>query len=711
MTGVSNKLLVIDDEKRMCQSLEELFSNSGYDISVTQSSSQALKMIQANHYDLIVTDIKMPDVSGLDILRAAKSADPETIVILMTGYASLESSLDAIKNGAFEYLLKPVEFSQLEISVKRGLEIRAANLERNKLLEDLKTANLNLSNRLAEINALYEAGKSLAYSPNLKELLDKIISLASGVTQADVGSLMLINPTNSYLTIEAFKGLDKKLAESVKLPVGSSIAGFVAKSGEPLIVKDVEADDRFKRINRERYTSASLLCVPLKVSNRVLGVINMANKQHGGEFSDHDLKLLTTFASQAAVAIDDARQFEDNLRKLKEFSILFELSRKLSSVGSVSAMRNAVFEYMKKLMPIDYALWFEWQSVPKSLKPVGATGTDIPLTESGSINLDLIKEMEVILEDLDLEKIDHDNIEDFSLVLSKKIENYSAYPKPGSNFTALPVVQEGELKHIFCIASKDDRPYTSQEISLARLIISQASGLYEREKALLNATRLLTMGNMISEISHDLRRPLTNIKGWIQILREKFPAVAEDTSFFGMVEEEIHRLNELVTELVDFSKPHKYETEIKDIRGIIKRASELIGPDLRKKKITFSSEYDESINYEIPVNKNQILEIFLNLFLNAIDAMGEKGKLEVAGNIGRPSFKNHDYLAISIKDNGQGIKKENLSKIFDRYYTTKETGTGLGLVVVERIISAHGGTFEVNSEFGVGTEFILYFPL
>jgi len=710
MSGGSEKILVIDDEKRMCDSLRELFSSSGHDVLTTQSSSEAIKLIKSKPFDLIVTDIKMPEFSGLDILKTAREVDPEIIVILMTGYASLESSLDAIKNGAFEYLLKPVEFTQLEISVKRGLEIRQSNLERKKLFEELKTSNLNLNNHLQEINALYEAGRSLAHTTELDKLLNKIVKLASGVTQAGIGSLMLLDAENEYLTIEASIGLDPELSKTVKLPIGSSIAGSVAQSGEPLVVKNVEKDKRFKRINKERYSSASLLCVPLKVSNRILGVINMANKSDGRVFSKHDLKLLTTFASQAAVAIDDARQFEDNLRKLREFSILFELSRKLASVGSVSAMRNAVFEYMKKLMPIDYALWFEWQPVSNNLKPVGATGTDIPLTESGSINLDLVKAEEVILENMNLDKLDVNDIAAFSKAIIEKIKDCPPYPNPGSNFTALPVMQEGTLKHVFCIGSENEHPYDKQEISLAELVISQASGLYEREKALLNATRLLTMGNMISEISHDLRKPLTNIKGWIQILREKWPQVAEDAGFFGMAEEEIQRLNELVKELVDFSKPHRYETEMRDIRVVIRRAAELIGPELRKKHIDFMEEYDNS-NYEIAVNKNQILEIFLNLFLNAVDAMDDKGTIKVVGKIGRPSFKNKDYLNIVVSDNGHGIQKENLSKIFDRYYTTKETGTGLGLVVVERIIAAHGGTLEVKSEYGKGTDFNLYFPI
>ena len=138
MAGRSEKILVIDDESRMCESLSELLGGSGY--------------------------------------KVVKEIDPETIVILMTGYASLESALEAIKNGAFEYLLKPVEFTQLEISVRRGLEKREASLARKELLDELKRANYNLNNRLQEINALYEAGKSLGYTTDNGTLLEKIVA-------------------------------------------------------------------------------------------------------------------------------------------------------------------------------------------------------------------------------------------------------------------------------------------------------------------------------------------------------------------------------------------------------------------------------------------------------------------------------------------------------------------------------------------------------
>lgn len=710
MTGEYDKILIVDDEERMCHSLYELLTADGYDVTTTQSGKDAIQKIRDQHYSLVLTDIKMPEVSGMDILRAARDVDPEIVVILMTGYASLETSLEAIKSGAFEYLLKPVEFTQLEISVERGLEKRKASLARKQLLNDLQVANLNLYNRLEEINALYEAAASIGSSYEIKELLDKILQLAATVTQSELGSIMLIDPSGKYLTISASIGLEKSIAQTVKLPIGSSIAGHVAQSGEPLIISDVEKDERFQRINKERYSSSSLLSVPLKVPDKILGVLNMSNRKDGSDFNEHDLKLLTTFASQAAISINDARLFENNKRKLKEFSILFELSNQLSRVGTVSAMRNAVFAYMKKLLPIDFALWFEWRPLHKSLQPVGVTGTKIPLTDSGSINLEAVKAGDLNLENINLARIDVNDINALSNYIADKVRAYSLYPDPTDKFTALPVIQEDELRYIFCIDSKDGEPYSEQDLSLIKLIVSQATGFYEREKALLNATRLLTMGNMISEISHDLRKPLTNIRGWIQILRDKWPQVAEDTEFYQMAEEEIHRLNELVTELVDFSKPQKYETELRDIRAVIRRAAELIKPDMRKKKIKFSENF-EDCNWEIPINKNQILEIFLNLFLNAIDAIDGSGEIKVTGKIGRPDFKKTDFLAVTISDTGKGIKKENLARIFDRYYTTKDTGTGLGLAVVERIIVAHGGTLTVASESGKGTDFTLYFPI
>ncbi|MDX9856171.1 MAG: GAF domain-containing protein [candidate division Zixibacteria bacterium] len=711
MTEKTERIIVIDDEKRMCESLSALLQGGGIEVRAFQDSPAAVEMIRNERVDLVVTDIKMPHMDGLQILKAVKEIDDGIPVILMTGYGSMDTALEAIAQGAYNYLLKPVEFAQLELAVKRALEKRRSDLAQRSLMEQLKLSNFILESRISELNALYEAGKSIGSTANLTELLKQLVALASAVTNAEIGSIMLVDDRGEYLTIEAATGLDEDIIRSTRLPIGASIAGYVAKTGEPLIIENIEHDERFARMNRERYSSGSLLSVPLIIKNNVLGVINMANRHRGDSFDKNDLRLLTTFASQAAVAVDDARQFENSRRRLVEYQILHEFYQEVPSIQSWSAFRTVMVDKLNRVFPIRYAVWFIWDDYNKVLTPDGVFGiSDIPSTESGKIDLQRVRRDDLLLEAEDLATMDLDDIQRVSLYVGELIRKSKAYPEPRQAYLAVPIRESGDLTAVFYIGADDPHPYSDDDISIARLVISQATYLFEKEKALLNATRLMTMGNMISEISHDLRKPLTSIKGALQILKQRWPQIMDKSDLFRMAEDEIHRMNELVRELVDFSNPNKYETNKLDLRQIVMRASELVAPDMRKHNIDFESQFDSQVSWDVIINKNQFMEIFLNLFINAIDAMPDGGKLRVEGLVEKPDHKKSLYLAIKVMDSGVGIRKENLAKIFDRYYTTKETGTGLGLSVVERIISAHNGTLSVHSEEGDGTTFTVYLP-
>lgn len=705
-----DQIFIVDDEKRMCESLSTLLGGEGYAVQTFQDSREAAEAIRAARVDLVLSDIKMPGMSGLELLQIVKETDNDIPVILMTGFASLDSAVDAVSLGAYDYLMKPVEFADLTIVVRRALEKRHGDRSRRELLDELQKSNTVLQRRVAELNALYEAGKSIGSTVNLSELLDQIVALATDVTEANLGSIMLIDSSNEYMTIEAAIGLDQKIVEETRLPLGESIAGHVAQSGEPLFVDDVEHDNRFQRINKERYSSASLLCVPLKIKNKVIGVINMANKRDNRSFTEDDLRLLSTFASQAAVAVDDANHFEKNRRRLVEFEILHEIARELPAIQSMTEFRSVLIEKLKRVFQIDYSIWFRYEPDNRHLVVDSAHGdSGLPLTESGKIDVSKIDKSQLILDDIEVDENWLDDIGQITRDLTTRIKSRPDLPQSGQATMAIPVRRHGEVSFLFFLGNRSAEPYSADDISLARLVISQASLLFEKEQSLLNATRLLTMGNMISEISHDLRKPLTSIKGGLQIIKQRWPELTEKSDFFGMVMDEIQRMNELVRELVDFSNPNKYQTEKIDLRALVNRAAELVAPELRKAKVGYDSEFEDA-NWEAIINKNQILEAILNLFQNAIDAMPEGGQLSVHGLIEKPGHKKQNYLALRISDNGVGIKKENLSKIFDRYYTSKETGTGLGLAVVERIISAHSGTLTVKSTEGKGTDFTLYFP-
>lgn len=707
----AERVIIVDDEKRMCDSLAALLSDHGYRVSAFQNPEEAVRIISNEKVDLVIADIRMPRMGGLELLKVVKKVDDGIPVILMTGYAAIDTAIEAVSEGAYDYLLKPVEFAHLELIVKRALEKRKAELLRLQLMEELKLSNLILNRRISELNALYEAGKSIGSAANLKELLKQIVTLASNVTEAQVGSIMLLDDRNENLTIEAAIGLSQEIIGRTRLPIGASIAGYVAQTGEALRVEDVEKDEKFGRINRERYGAASLLCAPLKIKNKVIGVINMANKQEGESFSKNDLRLLVTFASQAAVMVDDANQFEKNKRRLVEFEILHEISSELPGIRSTGEFRGLLAKKLVRVFPIDYAVWFDYDQESKTLLPRGATGTkNIPLTESGGIDLRKVSREDITVTDVDFNNVNLGDIQQTSALIARRLLKHKNYPEPADAFMAVPILRQGEPVSVYCMGTAEKTVYSDDDISLARLVISQAALLYEKEQSLLNATRLITMGNMISEISHDLRRPLTSISGGLQVIRKRWPEIAKDPQLFKTVEGEIHRMNELVRELVDFSNPNKYQMEKIDLRQIVSRALELVRADFEKMEIKAVVSFEEA-DWEVMVNKNQVLAGILNLFHNSIDAMPDGGQLTVEGMIEKPEHKKEDYLAIKIGDSGKGIKKEDISRIFDRYFTTKETGTGLGLAAVERIISAHNGTLAVKSVYGQGATFTLYFPI
>lgn len=703
------RILLIDDSPEALDVMRSLLEEDNFEVVGFTDAEAACQAMKDSHFDFILSDLKMPKIDGIEVLRRAKDVDESACVILFTGHATVESAVAAINLGAYDYLLKPVDFNQLIVSLNRARDRRRLELSRDRLLETLEKSNKRLSRTLEELNALYEASQSLTTITDINELLENILGLAAKVTEASMGSVMLVDESGKYLTVTAAQGLAEDLAQQVHQPMGESISGYVAETGEPLLIDNVESDERFKRRSAERYGNASLICVPLKIGARTLGVINLSRKSDGAVFSESDLRLLVMFASQAAVAIDDARQFEDKSRQLAEIKAIHEVSERMISVSSQEEMLELVFDTLRKLIPLDFCIWLQHEPRTQKLRALGAVGREFRLTDTGKIVIDDRKFDEPIVLNIPVETLMTTDKRELDSVAQTCLGGLGFRQTDSGAFMTAPVSRDGAVTYVFCLGSEKIDRYTTHERSLAEIIVSQAAVLYEKEKAVLNASRLVTMGNMISEISHDLRKPLTTIKGAVGLLRKQIEVDDDAAQLLRMMEDEAHRLNELVSELVDFSKPNKYEAEKTDLRSLVMRALELVAQDLEKHKITSRVSFSDD-TWEVIINKNQIFEALLNLLMNAVDAMPDGGELTITGKIDRPEFKNQDYLALSISDTGVGIKKDDLPRLFDRYFTTKEYGTGLGLAVVERVMSAHDGTISVESTEGEGATLTIYLP-
>jgi len=377
---------------------------------------------------------------------------------------------------------------------------------------------------------------------------------------------------------------------------------------------------------------------------------------------------------------------------------LYEIASELPNLEDFPQMARLVHFHIKNIMPVEMTLWLSYdpRSAVLTFNFWDGWGKDYYSSVESS-EIPLAKEQigsptqraETVL-----------NFLNDKLSLNGEIKS----------FRAVPIYTKGHLYGLFCMGSRMDKAFMTDHEYLASIITSQAASLYERQRSMLNATRLMTMGNMMSEISHDLRKPLTNIKGGLQVMRDRWPDNAKKDGFFEMAEQELSRLSELVKELVDFSNPTRYQTERKKIEDPIRRAMKLVSPDLKRKGIELETEFEENLPL-VSINYNQIIETLLNMFINAIDAMDSGGVLTVRALRHFDEKEKRSYIQVQIEDNGKGIPPEDQERIFDRYFTTKDTGTGLGLAVVDRIIKSHNGKIELRSRVGRGSTFFINFPV
>jgi len=684
------RILIVDDEERICQSLTALLNREGYTIESVTDGEAAVSKIDTTPYDVILSDIKMPKADGMTVLKKARAKDPEALVVLMTGYASLESAMAAVSAGAYEYILKPVDIEDLKRLIKRAVDKREVDMAKRTLMVELSEANQRLKREISQKEALYQAALSFSSSEKLDDLLERIVTLAAGVLGAKVGSIMLLEPEGKYLTIRAALGLSREVIESTRLEVGASIAGQAAQDGRPILVKDLETDPRFARASKQKYETKSLLCVPLKLGEKVLGVLNLADKKDASFFTEEDLNLLSAFASLASLALSDAQNYQESRAKVAELSALYQIATRLSNLDRYEEMTRIVVETLGKLMEIQTGLWFTYDPEKEKLFLASEVGPN-HRSKSKTFELPLVR-------------TDAESRTTFRSSLSSKIGE--AYGQE-MYFLLLPFFGPKILDGVLALGRSDRKKYTEEEERLASIVTSQAATVFERQRSILNAARLVTMGNMMTEITHDLKKPLTNVRGGLQILRDKWDELDEKDKILASLEQEAMRLSDMVKELLDFSNPRKYQRQPKNLADLVRRALKLIEGDLAKKNIRLEFSAPDDLP-RVLVNENEIVELILNMVLNALESIPDGKRISIAlVPVEKGAEKS---VRLTVSDEGAGIAPENLSRIFERYFTTKDSGTGLGLAIVDRIVKAHGGRIDVDSTPGVGTTFKIDFP-
>jgi len=238
------------------------------------------------------------------------------------------------------------------------------------------------------------------------------------------------------------------------------------------------------------------------------------------------------------------------------------------------------------------------------------------------------------------------------------------------------------------------------------VLFRDLSEVKELKKEVERSTRLASIGRLAAGVAHEIRNPLSSIKGFATYFGERYKDVPEDKNTAHIMVSEVERLNRVITQLLDFARPVDIKKEILDISKVINHSTKMIERNANERNIRVKVEIAPGIPY-IPFDTDRMNQVFLNLFLNSIEAMENGGELLVKADYDADM----EVVRITVSDTGKGIAPGDIGSIFDPYFTTKQSGTGLGLAIVHRIIESHNGEIKVESNPEAGTSVIITLPL
>jgi two-component system NtrC family sensor kinase len=342
------KILVVDDRDDSLQFLTEYILNpNGYKSITAKDGVRGLELALAEQPDLIIMDLKMPRMTGLEVLAALRERSVNIPVILMTFHGSEETAVQAFRLGARDYVIKPYDAAEMLQAIDRALTEVRLRAERDQLTRGLMQVNRQLERRVKELNILSNVGKSVTALLDTEQLLNRIVEASLYLTGAEEGSLLLIDKKTGDLYMRAARGLGEKFARGFRVRVQDTIAGQVVTTGEPYWSSAQNQQLKVKT----NYLVKSLVYVPLKIGARVVGVLLIDNKVSDRPFTENDVYLLSALADYAAISIEKARLYgtlksfnEELERRVQERTHELRAARdqliqseKLASIGELAA--------------------------------------------------------------------------------------------------------------------------------------------------------------------------------------------------------------------------------------------------------------------------------------------------------------------------------------------------------------------------------------
>ena len=292
MGAIKAKILVIDDEQIVHESCNRILTEEGYEVKSAFTGQEGFKKIEEEQFDLVITDLKMPGISGMEALKKIKQDNPNIGIIMVTGYSTAETAVEAMKLGAFDYLPKPFTPDELISVINKAVEKKRVLLE---------TRHLE--------SAYRDATKAISSSLNLNEVLDLIVKSVVNLLKVKGCGVNLLDDTRRKLETRVAFGLSDKYLAKGPLDADKSVTESI--EGKTVFIEDIAKDHRVQYPEEAKKEGiVSILSIPLKAKEKVIGVLRV----YTGElrrFNDREMEMINKLAEQAGIAVVNAKLYKD----------------------------------------------------------------------------------------------------------------------------------------------------------------------------------------------------------------------------------------------------------------------------------------------------------------------------------------------------------------------------------------------------------------
>lgn len=558
-----------------------------------------------------------------------------------------------------------------------------------------------------EINALLEISRAIASGLYLDDVLRLIVTVTANLMDSKICSLWILDEKDQRLKLKATQSISEAYLKERSLKIGEGVVGHVALHNQPMAIPDVLKDPLYKEKELAKKEGlVSMLSVPMCVKNRVLGVINCYTS-YPHSFSKTEEEVLSTVANQAAICIENAGLMEtleiDEILRLVLEGVTKNIGFDRARLYLVNERKNileckmavGVDEEMIKgiVLPLDPADSVVARSIFEKRPLVIPDATQDPTVNpmlKKKFNLHSLVVIPLFAREKPLGVIAADHVEPGRTITKEALEAVMTFAQQ-AGLAIHNAFMYQELKAF------------SQEME--QKIKKTTADLRKAEAQLIRSERLAALGQLAAGIAHEIRNPLTSINILIHSMIQNLPLGDPQREDFQVIEEEIQRINEIINQFLQFAKPASPNLERTEVTSIFEETLQLLRPQTEKLQI--SVEKDFLSLPLITIDKEQMKQVILNLLMNAIQAMPGGGRLKLQGGVS----KDGQWVQLAIQDSGVGIPPEDMNRLFDPFFSTKEGGIGLGLSIAYRIIDQHHGKIDVTSDPDEGTTFTVYLPI